>query len=739
MRKYLLYLLGSFVIVADTYAQFTPLALNGFSQDVVAEGGPSPLATTTMEIDGLASSNKVLYAAAFASFASISAGLPDNGTLISGTDTYQLAAYNANNALFVKRNETFELTVGAPAAYSKIRLLAFSTEGASTINVGLGFTDGTFTPYVSNYTLADWFNSSTNIVVQGVGRVTRTASGPYTADGLSGNNPRLYYVEIQLNCTDRAKQLQKIRINNVSTLGNAPFPNAVIMGASGIAFSQTVTPVITASDCNGPNGSIALNVTGSTAPYTYSWSTAPVQTTATASSLSPGNYTCTITDASSCITSFNATVTLNNNATITATATPSAVCSGGTSQLGVTAGNGVMTDYTWTPGGLSGASQTVTPSATTTYIVTATNALGCSAASQVTLTVQAKPNPPNVNAVAVCSGSNAILAVTAPNPSLTYQWFNAATGGTSLYTGNSYSVNNVTAAATYYVEAVSSAGCISDSRATAQLSVNPNPAIAIVSDTSVCPGTDAVLRIKNAADPLINYRWYPAATGGAPVASGYTFTLVGVSAPSTWYAEAVSNAGCISASRVPVQIALIPRLATPVVTVTNIAFSSLTFSWTAITGATGYLVSINGGTSFVVPSSGANGLLHTVDNLPGNTSVSILVKAIGVNPCETSATAGPVKATTLSTREIFVPNVFTPNGDGKNDVLKVFGNYIATIDLRIFTQWGEMIFQTNDPAAGWDGKHKGQLQPVGVYVYTLKVVRQDGTTVTKKGSVNLIH
>lgn len=739
MRKFLLYLLGIFFSVSSAQAQFSPIALNGFSQDVVAESGPSSLATTTMEIDGLVSSNKVLYSSAFASFASITAGLPDNGTLINGADTYQLAAYNVNNALFVKRNETFELAVNAPAAYSKIRVLAFSSEGASTINIGLGFTDGSFTPYISNYTLADWFNSSTNIVVQGVGRVTRIATGPYTADGLSGNNPRLYYVEILLNCTDRNKQLQKIRINNVSTSGNAPFPNAVIMGASGVAYAQTVTPTITASDCNGPNGSIALSVTGSTSPYTYSWNTTPVQTTATASGLSPGNYSCTITDAASCNTVFNATVILNNNATITATATPAAICSGGTSVLGVTAGNGILTDYTWTPGGLIGASQTVTPASTTTYLVSATNALGCTAASQVTVTIQAKPNPPIVNLVAVCSGANAILAVSAPNPSFTYQWYNVALGGSSLFTGNSYTVNNVTAPATYYVEATSAAGCVSDSRATAQLDVNPNPAMALVSDTSVCPGTDAVLRIKNATDPLINYRWFPTATGGAPVYIGYNFTVIGVSAPSTWYAEAISNAGCISASRVPVQITLIPQLAAPVVTVTDIAFSSLTFSWTAITGAVGYLVSTNGGSSYAAPSSGATGLTHVVNNLPGNTTVSILVKAIGVTPCETSTVAGPVSGTTLSTREIFVPNVFTPNGDGKNDLLKVFGNYIATIDLRIFTQWGEMIFQTSDPATGWDGKNKGKLQPVGVYVYTLKVVRLDGTTVLKKGSINLIH
>ena len=720
-------------------AQFTPIPISGFSQDVVAEAGPSPLSTTSMEIDGLTSSNKVMYSAAFASFASIAGGLPDNGTINNAGDIYQLAPYNGNNALFVKRNQTFELTVPTPAAYAKIRLLAFSAEQASTINVGLGFSDGSFSPYLTNYVLADWFNGASNIVAQGFGRVTRTATGPFVADGVTTNNPRLYYVEIVLSCMDRVKQLQKIRITNVSTGGNAPFPNAVFMAASGIPFSQIITPTITASDCNGPNGSIALNIAGSTGPYNFSWNTTPTQTSATASNLPPGNYTCSITDAAGCATSFNGTIALNNNATITATATPTSICVGSSTQLGVNTGTGVLTDFTWMPGNLSGSSQTVSPTTSTTYIVTATNALGCSAASQITVQVQSKPTPPVVNPVSVCSGSNAVLAVSVPSPALTYSWYSVATGGTALQTGNSYVLSGVTAPATYYVEAISSAGCVSDTRTTASLTINPIPADAQLSNVSVCPGTDVTLQVQNVNTATITYRWYPTQTGGSPVATGYTFSLVGVSAPSTWYVEGFSTAGCVSTTRVPIQITLIPRLTSPVVTVSAISFSSLTFSWPAVTGATGYQISTNGGSSFSNPSSGLNGLSHTIDGLAGNTTVSILVRAIGAKICETSLPGGPVSGTTLSTREIFVPNAFTPNNDGKNDIVKVFGNYINNIDFRIFNQWGQLIFQTTDPTQGWDGKHKGKLQPVGVYAYILKVVRQDGTVVNKKGSINLIH
>jgi gliding motility-associated-like protein len=304
---------------------------------------------------------------------------------------------------------------------------------------------------------------------------------------------------------------------------------------------------------------------------------------------------------------------------------------------------------------------------------------------------------------------------------------------------NSYSITNVTAAATYYVEAVSSAGCVSIARTPVSLSVNPIPGAALLADTTVCPVSDATLRVRNPVDPTITYRWYSALTGGAPVATGYTFTIIGVSAPSVWFVEAVSTAGCVSTPRERIAVSLIAPLAAPVVRVDTISFSSLSFSWPAIAGATGYLVSTNAGSTYLPPSTGAAGTRHVISGLPGNTTVTLLVKAMGPNSCQTSAASAPATATTLSTREIFVPNVFTPNGDGKNDVLKVYGNYIRSIDLRIFNQWGQQIFSTTDSTVGWDGKHKGQLQPVGVYTYTLKVVRQDGTTVTKKGAVNLIQ
>ncbi|MCB9056886.1 MAG: hypothetical protein H6549_13640 [Chitinophagales bacterium] len=108
MPKGLFLLVGLFILI-NASGQFTPVPVTGFNQDAIAEGPPSSLSTTTMELDG-ASSNKVMYTVFFRNFGGLfGGGLPDNGTIVNGADTYQLANYNGNNALYVKRNESFGL------------------------------------------------------------------------------------------------------------------------------------------------------------------------------------------------------------------------------------------------------------------------------------------------------------------------------------------------------------------------------------------------------------------------------------------------------------------------------------------------------------------------------------------------------------------------------------------------------------------------------------------------------
>lgn len=87
---------------------------------------------------------------------------------------------------------------------------------------------------------------------------------------------------------------------------------------------------------------------------------------------------------------------------------------------------------------------------------------------------------------------------------------------------------------------------------------------------------------------------------------------------------------------------------------------------------------------------------------------------------------------------IFVPNAFTPNGDGENDVLYVRGQHLTEIDLKIFDRWGELVFESTDQSIGWDGTFKGEPVDPDVYVYHLVAICFDGQESLIKGNISLL-
>ncbi|GAB4254750.1 MAG: hypothetical protein Kow0079_11210 [Vicingaceae bacterium] len=89
--------------------------------------------------------------------------------------------------------------------------------------------------------------------------------------------------------------------------------------------------------------------------------------------------------------------------------------------------------------------------------------------------------------------------------------------------------------------------------------------------------------------------------------------------------------------------------------------------------------------------------------------------------------------------EIFVPNAFTPNGDGENDKLFVRGINVDEMNFQIFDRWGEKVFETYNQKIGWDGTFKGELVEPGVFVYHLTVKCVDGQDYFKKGNVTVIR
>jgi gliding motility-associated-like protein len=104
-----------------------------------------------------------------------------------------------------------------------------------------------------------------------------------------------------------------------------------------------------------------------------------------------------------------------------------------------------------------------------------------------------------------------------------------------------------------------------------------------------------------------------------------------------------------------------------------------------------------------------------------------------------SVTINVIQDCDTTSDDIFIPNIFSPNGDLTNDVLYVRSHNIKTMDLNIYNRWGEKVFETKDINKGWDGRYNGGNCNEGVFVWYLNATLKDDKTIVKKGNITLIR
>jgi len=134
----------------------------------------------------------------------------------------------------------------------------------------------------------------------------------------------------------------------------------------------------------------------------------------------------------------------------------------------------------------------------------------------------------------------------------------------------------------------------------------------------------------------------------------------------------------------------------------------------------------------------------------GSTLDTFIVSAAGLYEATVSNACGEVsdaiQVTYESCREVYVPNVFSPNGDGINDrfLLQDNGDVEAVLLLRIFDRWGGQVFENrqflpNDSSAAWDGKFRGKPATQGVYTWFAEIQFRDGQSVILSGEIVLVR
>ncbi|MBK9452620.1 MAG: gliding motility-associated C-terminal domain-containing protein [Bacteroidetes bacterium] len=256
--------------------------------------------------------------------------------------------------------------------------------------------------------------------------------------------------------------------------------------------------------CLGVSSTLTAIPSAGIPPYSYAWSNGAITGNQLVTPNATTTYLATITDASSCTTVGNVTVTVNDTPTVALAAAPDSICAGGTSQLSVGAVGGTPAyTYLWNTGSTA-TPITVAPLATTTYTVTATDALGCQSSGNISVTVNVSDSLDIVTPdTLVCTGSTILVQGTFSTPGInTWNWSPAFGLGSPTNPNTSITP---TATTTYYLSGSNSnTGCGYTDSIRIEFVALTAPLVNLGADTALCTGSTLVL---NAGNPGFSYVW----------------------------------------------------------------------------------------------------------------------------------------------------------------------------------------------------------------------------------------
>ena len=458
----------------------------------------------------------------------------------------------------------------------------------------------------------------------------------------------------------------------------------------------------------GSLGSATANASGGNAPYTFSWNSSPVQTSATATNLPAGNYTVIVTDNNGCSATDAVEITASNSLTVL-TSGDQQICAGGTATLWVNVSNGTAPfSYSWSPGGEINPSISVSPTTNSSYSVTVTDALGCTT-GPLNLNVVIAPAPlySPTSDTAVCAGKTILLTVSDDNnQNLLFTW---NPGGVI---GNSLSVSPIQSTC-YYLSIEDTIGCV----VTDSVRVSVSPGISPSFTGSNLKGCAPLCALfTNASLSSTDCAWN---FGDGQISSAcdtvtHCFTNVGMYDITL---SATDTNGCLGSVIIENYIE-----------VTNGPIASFTFSPETITEEGESLFFQNrsqGATTFqwsMIPSA-----WHSTEENPstfypdGNECVVVNLIAGDSNRCTDSSS---IKICLKTDYTFYIPNAFTADFDYLNTEFKPKGTGIMeeNYEMKIYNRWGMELFRTKNILEGWDGRIKetGEIAPQDVYTYRIQ-------------------
>ena len=593
-------------------------------------------------------------------------------------------------------DSTFTLTEPTPFSYTTTSVNANcgNPDGSATV---VGFAGGT-----PGYTY-DW------------------GAGPIANNTLSNLIPGIYTVTV----TDAATPTGCDTTFTITVGNNTSF-------TASISASTNAT-------CNGStDGTATADGSDPLVAYTFLWDAAAGnQPTQTANGLGAGTYVVTVTDPNSGCSDIDSVVINEPALVVINTISPAVtICVGQNTNITATAsgGSGAGYVYTWDNGLGVGQVQNVAPVNTTTYTVTVVDDNNCPS-SPATVTVTLNP-PLNVVASAdvnICPNGQAPLSAVANGGNggpYTYSWNN----GVGL--GQNQQVNP--AVATTYIVTLSD-GCSPDVYDTVLVNINPLPVVVFSVDTlSICETPNRPFEFYNTTDT----------TGGMVGSASWNFgdngTAIGdtvshsYAGPGSYnvtltITSSISAGGCTNsltkANYVEVfndpvaDFSSNPTSATmfdPTIDFTDQSYTNIqTWDWNF------------GGLD-------TSDIQHPSYTFPEDTGTYlILLTVVDGNGCTNSTSNFVIIRGEYG---LYIPNSFTPDGDGLNDGFAPNGFGISEQDYSffIYDRWGELIFESYEKFAPWFGTYKDKIVPNDVYVWKLNFKDINGKKHTEIGRVSVV-
>lgn len=380
----------------------------------------------------------------------------------------------------------------------------------------------------------------------------------------------------------------------------------------------------------------------------------------------------------------------------------------GCSIVTLTAAGGVS--YQWN-GGLTPNQATNTFTTSGTYIVTVTNAEGCSATMSKTVMIGAGQTNITGNNV----GCNSVMLTATGG--VNYNWDGGLTPNQAK--------NTFTTSGTYNVTITDVNGCITTLSKTVTVNTNSLPTLQITaSKLSICEGDEITFKpsYSNAGDSP-SFKWFK---NGIQSTTSEIYTAKGLKDGDEIHCDIISSNSCslpFSSNKIKITVNPIPQ-----VTIDEIVFIENDGAKTLNPQVNSDVISYKW-----FPSTGLDN--PNVKNPKANPESTTIYKltVVGAGNCVAEAT---IKVVVL--KEIFIPNVFSPNGDGKNDqwLIRNISDYIGT-KVQIFNRYGQQVFKNDNFISPWDGAMNGKPLPLGSYYYILDLANKAKTRYT--GSVTILR